>query len=183
MTGVYGHGAARVSDATLRFICPTSGLGVTLEPAAVRKLKLAASQAWPNETGGVLVGRYTSARTMAQVEDLSTATEDSKAGKRWFVRGTQRLSHWLQACLKDRRQTYVGEWHTHPGGAPDPSWQDIASVREISTTPAMDRPETILLILGGDLRSNPTFHVSVITEHIHLRLEKQPISAADAPSN
>ena len=162
----------------LHFVCPQSGLGVTLEPGVVRRLSEVAARALPNETGGVLVGRYLANRTIAQVEDLSTATGDSKASPRSFVRGTRRLANWLQCCLNLRGQTYLGEWHTHPGELPHPSRRDVDSIREIAASPAMERPETILVILGGDLRSKPSFHVSVITAHVHLRLEERSNSPA-----
>jgi integrative and conjugative element protein (TIGR02256 family) len=48
----------------------------------------------------------------------------------------------------NRTIAYVGDWHTHPRGAPRPSRTDEATMRSIAKDSAFRRPEPLSLIAG-----------------------------------
>jgi integrative and conjugative element protein (TIGR02256 family) len=43
--------------------------------------------------------------------------------------------------------SYIGEWHTHPGGNSQPSRRDVASLATIAADPGVDVPAPIMIIL------------------------------------
>jgi proteasome lid subunit RPN8/RPN11 len=49
---------------------------------------------------------------------------------------------------------YIGEWHTHPGGEPQPSLQDLSTVEKIK--PNLDKvPLPALLLIVTEQRIYP----------------------------
>ena len=51
---------------------------------------------------------------------------------------------------------YLGEWHSHPNGVPKPSGMDDENQFAISNDKKTDCPESILLIIGGGIKTNPS---------------------------
>lgn len=43
--------------------------------------------------------------------------------------------------------SYVGDWHTHPGGAARPSRRDVRALLTIAAEPAVDLPQPIAIIV------------------------------------
>ena len=86
------------------------------------------SHATPDETGGVLVGTYTSEHDCALVLEVSAAPADSQMGRSWFSCGTRGLSVWLRQLWHGKREYYLGEWHFHPYARVEPSPTDVDSV-------------------------------------------------------
>jgi len=96
-------------------------------------MKKALMGSLPNETGGLLIGLINLNRKIVYITDVLLAPTDSKCSPYAFVRGTQDVP---QTVLEIQERTggmlgYVGEWHTHPGGGPDLSDKDMATVRKI----------------------------------------------------
>jgi integrative and conjugative element protein (TIGR02256 family) len=106
------------------------------------------------ETGGILIGKYSSALDCAVVTEVTPPPSDSKRGRYWFVRGVKGLKSKLKDLWTVKREFYLGEWHFHPAGAPDPSGRDIAGMRGISESSKYKCPEPILLIIGGSFPNN-----------------------------
>lgn len=84
----------------------------------------------PNETGGFLIGLINTNTNTIYVTRTTKAPSDSISSPYAFVRG---ISHIPDEILKIHELTggiigYVGEWHTHPNGAPTLSKQDLLSV-------------------------------------------------------
>ena len=115
-------------------------------------------KAGQNETGGILVGRYTAAHDSAVVTSVSDAPRDSRAGGTWFSRGVAGLQNWLNGLWKSETY-YLGEWHFHPFALASPSGDDLAEMRSIANTESYHCPEPILLIVGGDPKEN--WHVKL----------------------
>ncbi|WP_408913615.1 Mov34/MPN/PAD-1 family protein [Brucella pseudogrignonensis] len=105
-----------------------------------------ANHARNNETGGILIG-YIDETGGAVITEATGKPQGSAFGRFSFIRRTRGLSlllkkRWLES------QHYLGEWHTHPGGEPDPSPVDRQSMRLIALSGNYYCPEPILLILG-----------------------------------
>lgn len=130
----------------------TSGCGrfqLLLGYEAIAKLKEYCTLANDRETGGILIGAYSSDLGTATVSEVTPPPEDSKAGNTWFVRGVRGLRAMLATRWKraDRRY-YVGEWHYHPASTIAPSTQDFEQLKAIASSPEYDCSEPLMLIVG-----------------------------------
>jgi integrative and conjugative element protein (TIGR02256 family) len=102
------------------------------------------------ETGGILVGRYSSDHSMAIITIVSDAPSDSKHSRTRFLRGARGLQGWLNRLWNQNSGYYLGEWHYHPLAAPNPSSCDLDAMGRISSSRSYNCPEPLLVILGGD---------------------------------
>jgi integrative and conjugative element protein (TIGR02256 family) len=127
---------------------------LTIRPAVAAELLSQGARAYPHETGGVLVGHYDDSHHEAIVEMLAPKPSDSRAGRSAFVRGTKKLKGFLSSLWRSTtpRLHYIGEWHTHPDGVPEPSGTDRDSMWAIATDGRAMCPEPVLVILGGNFR-------------------------------
>lgn len=132
--------------------------GLTLPAEQLARTLLLCEVAGDQETGGLLIGRYTHDLDMAIVDEVTGPGADSHAGRGWFRRGVRALQAILLERWRTQRAYYIGEWHFHPGRSAEPSGYDHAQMRRISCSPEYQCPEPILLIVGG----NPSrdWHVS-----------------------
>jgi integrative and conjugative element protein (TIGR02256 family) len=125
-----------------------------LTGAALTRMIQVCRESKGNEVGGILVGFYTEDHTTAIVTNVSTPSDDSKAGRTWYLRGVRRLRSWLRLLWQQNvRQYYLGEWHSHPGGSPVPSKQDIDQMIQIAVDENYQCREPILAIIGGGVRA------------------------------
>jgi len=72
----------------------------------------------PNETGGVFIGHFDTAASVAYIVDTLPAPPDSKEYPVHYIRGSAGLRTLVKG-MEDRTATmlhYVGEWHSHPNG-------------------------------------------------------------------
>lgn len=112
-------------------------------------LRLARSQA-PVEVGTSLVGSYSDDGHHAEVQSLAPVSQDSRGARATFHRGVAGLRRFFRELFATSRGRthYVGEWHSHPGGAPFPSGTDEVNTLEITHDPKSMCPECILIILA-----------------------------------
>jgi len=126
------------SDGTVRFELP---LGIA------RYMRWRSSMAKGKETGGVLIGSYSSDLSTAVVARATAPPSDSRAGATWFERGTAGMDKLLEDAWTTGLH-YLGEWHYHPGGAPTASCGDRAQMRKIASDKEARCTTPILVILG-----------------------------------
>ncbi|MFS8146919.1 Mov34/MPN/PAD-1 family protein [Rhizobium sp. BR 249] len=142
---------------------------VRLTDTALRLIETEALTSTDKETGGILIGRYENDGNVAVVTAATERPADSSSGRAWFQRGISGL----KAKLRTRwvaGEFYVGEWHSHPGGAPDPSGNDIRVMRSISIDTSYRCPKPIMLIAGTS--SKPIrISVSVLENGSLIRLK------------
>ena len=110
----------------------------------------------PLETGGVLIGHYGETLDTAIVTRVTGPPPDSRRRRTAFYRGTQGLQELLGALWR-KNEYYLGEWHYHPGGSPEPSATDIRRMQEIAESDDARCPEPILLVAGADCEM--TMHI------------------------
>jgi integrative and conjugative element protein (TIGR02256 family) len=123
--------------------------GIRLQAAHIASLIAECQKAGSQESGGILIGHYSRDHAMAFVTEVTSAPIDSKRGNTWFDRGVRGLKSKLQLSWRKASTFYLGEWHFHPGAAPNPSPVDSAQMVEIAISPHYACPEPILLIVGG----------------------------------
>lgn len=116
------------------------------------------------ETGGILIGKYSTSLDCAIVTEVTHPTADSEGGNFWFIRGVKGLKKKLFNIWKSKREFYLGEWHFHPNGSPEPSETDFSSLKGISKSPKYKCPEPILLILGGTPTKNWKIRVFIYNQ-------------------
>ncbi|WP_077961226.1 Mov34/MPN/PAD-1 family protein [Ensifer adhaerens] len=120
---------------------------VRLTEDALRLIRKEALASIDKETGGILIGRYESDGNLAVVTAATESPGDSSSGRAWFQRGMKGLTAKLRARWP-HGEYYLGEWHSHPGGAPDPSSDDIRGMRSISIDISYKCPKPIMIIAG-----------------------------------
>ena len=133
------------------FLSSDGRFGAKLDKALLSSLLKLCMKSHNLETGGILVGFYSSDSKLAVVTNISTAPKDSRRGSFSFIRGVQGLQEWLMKLWQNpSRQYYLGEWHFHPSSAATASKEDIAQLHKIACSEQYHCPEPILLILGGN---------------------------------
>ena len=120
---------------------------IALPGAVAARMRTLARKAYPNETGGILVGRYDDAHQVALVHCASDAPRDSVASPTTFRRGVRGLDALLKRAWR-RGLYYLGEWHFHPERFPSASPPDDTQMQAFAEAPQLRCPEPILLIVG-----------------------------------
>ncbi len=136
---------------------------VRLGGAALESMLELCRRAKRLETGGVLIGRYSSDHRVAHVDVATGPGSEAQAGETWLVRGVRGLQKLLDAFWIQERGYYVGEWHFHPGSDPSPSGRDVSQMRSIATSDCYHCPEPLLVIIGGDPNGAYSLHAEVHT--------------------
>ena len=114
-----------------------------------------ADEAHPMETGAALFGTYSEDQKLARIEGIAPAPPDSKRGRFHFRRGIGGLAAFFRRLFSrtNGRSFYVGEFHSHPGGAAggaaSPSPQDDATQFAIAAEPTCQCHAPVLVIVGG----------------------------------
>lgn len=100
-------------------------------PAVAKAIRAALRNAYPNETGGVLIGQVNYKTKTVHVVDLVLAPADSQATPVCFFRGIQGLPEAIDRASHQSggQLGYVGEWHTHPLGPNGMSTTDHNTVQ------------------------------------------------------
>jgi len=126
-----------------------TGWKVRLSGGAEKTLRELFSSAKPNETGGILVGYVNWEREVVYITRALKPPSDSRSSPLAFVRGISDIPEEVRR-IHERTGAmlgYVGEWHTHPGGDPQPSYQDLSTVEEIkSNLDKVPLPALILIV-------------------------------------
>lgn len=111
----------------------------------------------------MLIGHYDADLFIATPQRAIESVDSGSAGIPGFVRRPldgllARLWRWTAG-----RRYYLGEWHSHPGGAGTPSSADDETMFAIATDPLANCPEPILLLVGGTLREASEMSAYVYT--------------------
>ena len=115
-----------------------------------------------NETGGVIVGYYSTDQHTAIVTSFEPPPKDSKASRFSFQRGTKGLLKRLQSLWRLKaRQYYLGEWHRHPFGDCSASSVDLEDIKKIARNPDWTCPQPILMIFVLDNDKSIRFSVNI----------------------
>jgi integrative and conjugative element protein (TIGR02256 family) len=140
---------------------------VILEESALTRALTLARDSGRKETGGVLVGRYEDRGAVAVVEEVTGSPRGSIFGSVTFQRAAGNLRAVLRRRWSSKRH-YLGEWHFHPGHAPDPSGRDKSTMARIASDKRYSCREPLLLIIGQSSEGEPclSLHVFPLGEAI-----------------
>lgn len=123
--------------------------GARIGVSTLRALDRMCRDAREIETGGVLVGRYSTDSKVADIREATPAPPDSLQGRSWFTRGVVGLRELLAKRWQAKRHThYLGEWHFHPTDVVVPSSIDFSQMARIARADEYRCREPLLLIMG-----------------------------------
>lgn len=105
----------------------------------------------PYETGGMLLG-YEADNGEAVVTAIIGPGPRAKHRRFRFAPDADYQQEMLEAHFTrtDGRETYLGDWHTHPMGRAAPSLLDKRTLARIALTPSSCTTRPIMLILAND---------------------------------
>lgn len=124
------------------------GLGISVDQKFLDKLFLVSKGYYPNEFGGLLIGRYLDDNRLLSIEDFILPLK-YKSSRFSFVRDVEGLRDRLTGnYIKNPSLIYVGEWHTHPDNSPVPSITDFEALQQIVNHTEVYITNPVMLILG-----------------------------------
>lgn len=141
-----------------KFICDECDAIIYLKNVAYQSAINWAKKAEKKETGGILIGRYSSSLKTVYINELSNPPSDSKAGFFWFFRGVKGVGEYLKKKWVQNDEYYLGEWHVHPANVPEPSSTDIAQLKKISLDKRFNCKEPILIIIS---KNNTEYNINI----------------------
>lgn len=120
-----------------------------LAHTAVHTIQNLANEKYPNETGGMLLGYETNGDVV--VANVIGPGGRAKHRCNSFVPDSEFQQLVLEALFRktDGRETYLGDWHTHPNGPCNPSTTDKKTLAHIARTAASRTAHPVMVILGG----------------------------------
>jgi integrative and conjugative element protein (TIGR02256 family) len=104
----------------------------------------------PLETGGVLMGYWSSELYEPVVTSIIGPGPKARHLREQFEPdvGFHRAEVARRYEESGRRITYLGDWHTHPGGRAALSDLDVTTLASISVAPQARAPRAVMLILA-----------------------------------
>ena len=137
----------------IRFRAADGRFSLLISQCRLNDLHTFSAAAHPLETGGILIGYYNCQHDTAVITEVIGPPADSVKERTRFYRGVRGL----QPVLDDRWQQrgyYLGEWHCHPNGSPEPSLADLRQMRGIANDVSLQCPEPLLIIVGSERAIN-----------------------------
>lgn len=109
-----------------------------------------ADQRYPFETGGMLLG-YEAGNGEAVVTYLIGPGPKAKHSRFRFNPDSEYQQAKLETYFHktNGRETYLGDWHTHPHSSSNLSWVDKKTLARIARAPESRAQNPLMAILGG----------------------------------
>lgn len=109
-----------------------------------------ARSSYPLETGGVLVGYWSSDWKSVLVTGVIGAGPAATNERTSFTPDSEWQADQLARLYEEsgRRHGYLGDWHSHPNVVPRPSWRDRLVARKIARSEPARAPRALMLIAG-----------------------------------
>lgn len=104
------------------------------------------------ETGGVLFGHIDDFLKVIWVDEISGPPPDSVQSPTMFLCGIAGVAEMNAEKIKRTRKavSFVGMWHTHPGGFPLPSLTDHLAMARLLTGDEFQAKRFLMVIIGAD---------------------------------
>lgn len=110
-----------------------------------------AASAYPDETGGVLMGWHRPERAeVVVVHAVGPGNDGVHEAHRFEPDNRHHLAVVGDIYQRSgRKVTYLGDWHSHPGGSATLSRTDRRTVGNIASHPPSRCPEPLMIVLAG----------------------------------
>lgn len=126
---------------------------VWLAESVLASLLTEAIDAYPNETGGILVGYWGSSDQQPVITGMIGPGPDAVHKPFAFEPDTRFHQQELESVYfeSDKISAYLGDWHVHPDGSTGMSSKDKRTLRRIARHKPARAAKPLMLILGGKL--------------------------------
>lgn len=121
-------------------------LSLEIDNKIVQEIQKQAFEAFPNETGGFLVGKYSTDNNTAIVS-LALTPVKITSGPTCFQRETDGMESVWDELYKEGL-VYLGEWHSHPNGSSRYSTTDKKALTNIAGSETVVINNPIMLIVS-----------------------------------
>jgi [CysO sulfur-carrier protein]-S-L-cysteine hydrolase len=141
--------------------CKHNGLKLEVDLDFLKKLYSTGMLHYPKEFGGLLIGKYSDDKKTCHIID-TILPEKYFSSKYTFERGREGLEKKLaEFFFQNPPLIYVGEWHTHPDSAAEPSRTDREAMKEITEHEKVNIQNPVLLIISvTKTKYEPRFYVN-----------------------
>jgi integrative and conjugative element protein (TIGR02256 family) len=154
----------------LRFVDRVGGPSVVLQTTALDTIdRYRQRRLWQREAGGQLFARFDGAHTLVEV---ATAPSRRDLRTRFGFRPHQPSQKAEIRGYYDNGLHFVGDWHSHPQHPPEPSYTDLASVRDCFQQSRHDL-RALLLIVSGRHAGPTGLWVGLVTRQNIRRLHAE----------
>ena len=140
----------------MKYYLASNDLYVEMQTSVFKQIQLQAESEYPNENGGILIGRYSTDRHTVHIEKIVVPVE-KMTGRTMFVRNTKGMEKVWEQLAKDGLR-YVGEWHSHPNGSTKYSSTDLETMVEIEKEVSIENPLLLIVGVRSDGVSAHTFY-------------------------
>lgn len=125
------------------------GFEVLISEADLNEIYTYSKRYYPNEYGGILIGRYSECSKKATVTEVCVPTK-FQCNRFLFKRYVKNLNKRLKTLYREYNGViiYVGEWHSHPNGSAQYSSKDLKSISEISLDSNVKISSPLMLIVS-----------------------------------
>ncbi len=131
----------------MKFLNKETNLALVIDVELLDRIAAQGASKYPNEFGGLLVGRYIDNERIVLIEDILLPKRYASS-RYFFERGSEGLRQALELYYyAEPRLIYVGEWHTHPDNPAQPSARDIKSMQELASDKNVLINNPVLMIL------------------------------------
>jgi len=124
---------------------------VELERGLLEDVERISAHAYPNETGGILLGAWLSSSLAVLTSIVGSGPK--AVGKKYSYEADVAYEREQIARIYEdsgRRETYLGDWHSHPGAQSGLlSRADINVMQRISETPSARCPSPLMAVVWG----------------------------------
>jgi integrative and conjugative element protein (TIGR02256 family) len=119
--------------------------------ALLDSIKSEATDKFPLETGGVLMGYRLPQEMQVIITDIIGPGPAARHNRTAFLPDQEYQVREIASIYESsgRAHTYLGDWHSHPRGSLAPSARDLTVMANISNTPSARCPEPLLLLAVG----------------------------------
>ncbi|MFT3749065.1 MAG: Mov34/MPN/PAD-1 family protein [Agriterribacter sp.] len=131
----------------MRFINKETELELIIDSGLVQRIADYGTKKYPNEFGGLLLGRYVNNNKTVVIED-TLLPKKYKSSRYLFERGSEGLIESLEFHYNAVPSLiYVGEWHTHPDNPARPSLTDLKAMTELADDKNVLITNPVLMII------------------------------------
>lgn len=124
-----------------------NGLELIIEEELLNKIGNIGFKHFPNEFGGFLTGKYSSDFKKLYIENY-ILPKKYKGFPAFFERSIDGIIDSFKKLFDQKKQYYIGEWHTHPNGSTMFSQTDLNAMIQIAECETVQIKNPILLILS-----------------------------------
>lgn len=122
-------------------------LSLRIENQLISTIAKVGIKHFPNEIGGFLIGHYSDNHEILFIDDF-LLPKIYTSSPTIFERKTEGMEEEFSCFYKNKKQYFIGEWHTHPNGSSKYSQTDLNSMIEIKNCETVNILNPLLLILS-----------------------------------